>query len=714
MMKNGINSPSTYAGTSTQNQDFLTVPTISRNGKKSGEKLALERTSTHSTSRSSPQGTDINGTAARPQFDPHQWYLQREQQIAGYNFADLPMFNFNDAGVMSALDVDAFSRIPWSAIQRRTDANGNRLPEIFKDAHFHPTNYTGEGHHISHLVKAAKILGVGKFVLDPIPTTLVSRQDDEKSYVIYKGKSGHCGEPYYVPIKYSNRTDLDEKLLHEIQKTIELRPNPAVDRDLTGKVKDAVMDGEILPEHLDMMDLGMTGSLHLGDRRIVKEMIRTLHDVSRKNDDLRTIVGPGNMGDHRLRISHVGEVTLRKEVVEKLFAGYQADLKKNLAPTREAMRFAGIVGLPFTLHCDVDMPESLKTRGQKNKRPMYLDDVKDLMRSCPNTEIVWAHAGGLGRFVKEGRYHLQELEAFMQDPTLQHVKLDISWSVVADQISDSPAATAAWAQFMHRHQRRILFGSDSLTPNTNEKWTETYDIYNQPNGLFAQINVLDPTGIALQNITGNNYDSVFTAARERVDCFSDYILPEIIKGVQSHHGPENIDLVELQKYRNAIYAHHADPNGGNYDPRVARARTHFRTDLPFPPVVPEKHRSNQLLKGAINRMTFGKTMKAYKPETGRSGDYASNKLRKKELDNLRAYMNQMQPNLTTQPERDEFAKAARLLRTADEQLNTSLVPDELLRDARAVLVGVYRSVRNNGGVNMFPPFTEIGHLDPDS
>ena len=253
-------------------------------------------------------------------------------------------------------------------------------------------------------------------------------------------------------------------------------------------------------------------------------------------------------------MSLIGEVTLRKELVETLYAGKtQANLKTNIAPTREAMRLAGVIGLPWVLHCDVDKPESMKTANEKGKPAAHLEDVKSLLRSCPNTEIIWAHAGGLGRFVLAGKEHVDEMRKLMEDPTLSHVKLDISWSQVAKQLTQSEETAGKWAQLLCDFKDRILFGSDTLTPQTNAKWTETYDMYKEK--LIDEMNKIDPSAADL--ILKENYKKVIIAARPRIDAFVDHVLPEIITGMQNIAGVENVDVEATQIKRDQVFAEKA-------------------------------------------------------------------------------------------------------------------------------------------------------------
>jgi predicted TIM-barrel fold metal-dependent hydrolase len=342
-----------------------------------------------------------------------------------------------------------------------------------------------------------------------------------------------------------------------------------------------------------MIDLGMTG-IHLGDPRAAYDILDKLWRVGRENQRLQEVLarvgggdcGHGTGGEHdamkrrRLRFTHIGEVTLRKELVETLFAGKsQADLRKNIAPCREAMRLAGVIGMPWLLHCDVDKPESLKSPCEKNKPPVYLEDLKELMRSCPNTEIIWAHAGGLGRFVKAGPHHLAELRKFMLDPTLAHVKLDLSWSYAANQINQDAPTVESWAQFLCEFDDRIVFGSDTLTPQTYREWTVTHDIYSEK--LLPEMQKIKPG--AVQRILLDNYAEIMLAARDRVDAFIDHVIPEIIDDIHHLGGAQNIDVRAIQRTRDRIYQQKK-----HQDARLPGVIDHFRRiETTLPAVEPD-------------------------------------------------------------------------------------------------------------------------------
>src|SRR5215211_7948353 len=84
--------------------------------------------------------------------------------------------------------------------------------------------------------------------------------------------------------------------------------------------------------------------------------------------------------------SGIGEFSVHKEFVSAKVAGEVASLTN---PALDSiLDFAGEVGLVVILHNDMDMPFA-KTGAE----PVYLRQMKDLLKRHPNTTIIWAHVG---------------------------------------------------------------------------------------------------------------------------------------------------------------------------------------------------------------------------------------------------------------------------------------------------------------------------------
>src|SRR5579862_4689318 len=166
--------------------------------------------------------------------------------------------------------------------------------------------------------------------------------------------------------------------------------------------------------------------------------------------------------------SGIGEFTIHKEFVSSKVAGEVASLQ-NPALDR-ILDLAAEVGLAVILHSDIDMPFA-----KAGQEPVYLAQMKDLLRRHPKTTIIWAHIG-LGRVVQptQGQAtsdgaerspaYMELVEAMLSDPTLKHVYFDISWDEVAKYAIATPESVQRTASILNRFPDRFLFGTDNVAP----------------------------------------------------------------------------------------------------------------------------------------------------------------------------------------------------------------------------------------------------------
>jgi len=208
----------------------------------------------------------------------------------------------------------------------------------------------------------------------------------------------------------------------------------------------------------------------------------------------------------------IGEFTIHKEFVSSKVAGDTASLTDPALD--RILEFAGEVGLVVILHNDIDMPFA-----KAGAEPVYLTQMKDLLRRHPKTTIIWAHLG-LGRVVHpvEGQAttgraeraprHGEIVEAMLTDPTLNHVYFDISWDEVAKYAVSSPEVAERTARMLNRYPDRILFGTDNVAPPDQATQLRVFNIWDP---IWAQL-----TPEASQKIRIGNYERIFDAARLRV------------------------------------------------------------------------------------------------------------------------------------------------------------------------------------------------------
>jgi len=206
----------------------------------------------------------------------------------------------------------------------------------------------------------------------------------------------------------------------------------------------------------------------------------------------------------------IGEFSIHKEFVSAKIPGETASLT-NPALDR-ILDFAAESGLVVILHNDIDMPF-----GKVDAEPIYLRQMKALLRRHPKSAIIWAHTG-LGRIVRPVQVsaeaaeraptHLDILEAMLTDPELAHVNFDISWDEVAKYAVSTPQTIARTTAMLNRHSDRFLFGTDTVAPSGPQPYFAVFDIWTP---VWRQ---LSPE--ASLKIRRSNYERIFDEGRRRV------------------------------------------------------------------------------------------------------------------------------------------------------------------------------------------------------
>lgn len=337
-------------------------------------------------------------------------------------------------------------------------ANAGAPDYLFDDSHFHLTNYVQKGTDIHRYLE---IMGdkVGRSTLFGIPL------QQEWSYA----NSGDFAPSYYLqtdaPLYYYSFTDA---YIARVYQSLPKEQQARLDPMITG-----------------FNPADMYGVDHI--RRVLE-------------------LFPGVF-------SGIGEFSIHKEFVSSKVAGEVASLT-NPALDR-ILDFAGEVGLAVILHCDIDMPFA-----KAGAEPVYLQQMKALLRRHPNTTIIWAHIG-LGRVVHPTQPQattdedaapspaFREVVAQMvEDPTLKHVYFDISWDEVAKYAVATPEATRRTAEMFNAHPERYLFGTDNVAPADQATQLRVFEMWNP---IWALL-----TPEASRMIRKGNYERVFDAARTRV------------------------------------------------------------------------------------------------------------------------------------------------------------------------------------------------------
>jgi predicted TIM-barrel fold metal-dependent hydrolase len=196
----------------------------------------------------------------------------------------------------------------------------------------------------------------------------------------------------------------------------------------------------------------------------------------------------------------IGEFSIHKEFVTSKVAGDPPSLQD---PALDRLfDFAGEVGLVVLVHCDADTPFP-----KPGAEPAYLEPLLAKFREHPNTQFIWAHIG-LGRVIRPFKDMRSVVDRMLDDPTLRHVSVDLSWSETAKYLNATPETPAAVAEVIRKHPDRFLFGTDEVAPGNQDDYLRVLRMYDP---LWQQL----PADVVDQ-VRKRNYERIFDAARTKV------------------------------------------------------------------------------------------------------------------------------------------------------------------------------------------------------
>jgi hypothetical protein len=337
-------------------------------------------------------------------------------------------------------------------------ASAQRRPSyLFNDTHFHLTNYIQEGVDIHDFLR---LMGndVGRVALFGIPLQQTWSYEN----------SGDYAPTYYLqtdaPLYYYSFTDA---YIASVYKSLTPQEQTRFEPMITG----------FNPADMYAVD-------H------IKRVLRTFPGV----------------------FTGIGEFTIHKEFVSSKVAGNTASLTDPALD--RILDFCAESGLLVLIHNDIDMPFA-----KQGVEPVFLSQMKALLRRHPNAPIIWAHVG-LGRVVhpvqppaSEGSAErppnqLEIVREMLDDPTLRHLYFDISWDEVAKYVVATPDTIRRTADALNRYPDRFLFGTDEVAPRDRDQYFKVFRMY-EP--LWSQ---LAPE--AREMVTKGNFERLFDAAKKKV------------------------------------------------------------------------------------------------------------------------------------------------------------------------------------------------------
>jgi len=338
---------------------------------------------------------------------------------------------------------------------RSIGAQGQRAATEFNDSHFHLTNYIQQGIEPRQFLQ---IMGtrVSRSTLFGIPL------QQTWSY----SNSGDFAPTYYLhsdaPLYYYSFTDA---YIASVYRSLSKEEQARFDPMITG-----------------FNPADMYGVDHI--RRVLR-------------------VFPGVF-------SGIGEFSIHKEFVSSKIYGETASLT-NPALDR-ILEFAAQAGLVVILHNDIDMPFA-----KQDTEPVYLAQIKALLKRHRNASIIWAHMG-LGRIVhpvqvsaeaaERNPGQLGIVEAMLVDPELSHVNFDISWDEVAKYAVATPESIKRVVTILNKYPDRFLFGTDTVAPSGRSPYFAVFDMWGP---VWRQL-----TPDASLKVRKSNYERIFDEGRRKV------------------------------------------------------------------------------------------------------------------------------------------------------------------------------------------------------
>jgi hypothetical protein len=227
-------------------------------------------------------------------------------------------------------------------------------------------------------------------------------------------------------------------------------------------------------------------------------------------DPMITGFNPADMyaADHIRRVlqtfpgvfSGIGEFTIHKEFVSSKIAGSVPSLADPALD--RILDFAAEAGLVVLMHNDADTPFA-----KSGAPPVYLSQLKALLRRHDRNTIIWAHLG-VGRVVHPVADHAAMVRSILDDPGLGHVMFDLSWSETAKYLVSSTTSTRLAADILERYPDRFIFGTDEVAPPDRRTYLRVYDQYAPLWKLLSRA--------TRDKVLKGNYERVFDEARRRV------------------------------------------------------------------------------------------------------------------------------------------------------------------------------------------------------
>jgi len=388
--------------------------------------------------------------------------------------------------------------------------------------------------------------GIDKFVWAPIPSVIIQGNavaagccgNDEHPIT-----PGHTSLPanapsaerqtYYMPEAFRNGAPITGEAFDRITEIGRQHYNTSVDWQVGKAYQELRLSDQGKPAHEQIAPRiypAITG-INLGDANSVIAMLR----LKKEYPDTFHIIG---------------EITMHKEFVDQQNLDYVPDFSER-APINDILKFAARSGMPVVLHCDSSNARAATDNGGVGQGE-YFEGIEALVARHPDTKIVHAHMGGIGKFARPGDNHVEKLRELLTN--YPNYNIDMSWDVVAEnysphstetdptlKASDEAARGARieqMAALINEFPDRFIMGSDALISRNENSIGATHEIYsgakrNAEGKLERMTGLYDYLGGNLPKVLSENFDALLGNAKVQSNAYEKGVMTQDLRALQT-------------------------------------------------------------------------------------------------------------------------------------------------------------------------------------
>ena len=150
----------------------------------------------------------------------------------------------------------------------------------------------------------------------------------------------------------------------------------------------------------------------------------------------------------------IGEIFTRHDTLTALMRG---DIPRaNNEALHRVYKLAAEYDLPVLVHSNIT--------SQRERQPLYLEEMEEAVSKHPNVRFIWAHAGTsaeIHRYQEMLPFLFQTVRRLLE--TYPNLYIDLSWTMLDTYLVDEKRkAVSEWVELVTAYPERFLLGSDAV------------------------------------------------------------------------------------------------------------------------------------------------------------------------------------------------------------------------------------------------------------